>query len=78
MTVFRLRDSRDGNDPALSTKMFLVSSAENDDNSDVSSSNAHLGSSENNENGQRALDQKLARLQRAQKLLEKSQRKHSK
>lgn len=72
MTPFRSKTSDDKYEPALSTKMFLVSSADNDDISDGSSSQARLGSSENNYSGKQGLDEKMARLRRAQKLLERS------
>ncbi|KAJ4397016.1 hypothetical protein N0V93_001240 [Gnomoniopsis smithogilvyi] len=69
----------DGFDPSLTTKMYLVTSADDDENgSDKSSSNARLGSSDNNDNGNKTLEEKMARLKRAQKLLEKSQPKSQK
>lgn len=72
MAAFRPKNSKDGYDPALATKMFLISSADNDCASTTSSSNARLGSSDNNDGGKQILDEKLARLKRAQKLLAKS------
>lgn len=74
MTPFRSKISSDKYEPALSTKMFLISSADIHDTSDRSSSQARLGSSETNDNGKQGLDEKMARLRRAQKLLEKSHR----
>lgn len=78
MTTFRSKPSDDGYDPALSTKMFSVSPADNDDTSDKSSSHVGIGSSEYNDNGKQGLDEKMARLKRAQKLLERSQPKQGK
>lgn len=78
MIPFRSKPSGDKYDPALSTKMFLASTADNDDSSGKSSSHVRLGSSENNENGIQGLDEKMARLKRAQKLLERSQPKQAK
>lgn len=78
MAALRPKNSSEKYDPALSTKMFVVSSVDDDENSDKSSSNAGLGSSDNNDNGKRILGEKMARLKRAQKLLEKSQPKHGK
>lgn len=74
MTPFRPKSSSDRYDPALSTKMFFVSPADDDDDaSEKSSFDNRLGSSENNDNSKQGLDEKMARLKRAQKLLERSQ-----
>ncbi|KAJ4421625.1 hypothetical protein N0V82_003626 [Gnomoniopsis sp. IMI 355080] len=78
MTAFRSGNSEKRYDPALSTKMFSTSSADDDDNSDRSSSNFLPGSSDDNDNTKRVLDEKMARLKRAQKLLAKSASKQGK
>ncbi|KUI65998.1 hypothetical protein VM1G_01790 [Cytospora mali] len=63
-------DRRDGGwDPALSTRMFLVEAAD-DGGSNSTSAASRFDSSEA---GKQALDGRMARLKRAQKLLEKSQ-----
>lgn len=78
MTPFRPKPSSDRYDPALSTKMFFVSPSDNDNSSDKSSSENRLDSSENNDNGKQGLEEKMARLKRAQKLLGRSQPKQEK
>ncbi|KUI53929.1 hypothetical protein VP1G_01337 [Cytospora mali] len=63
-------DRRDGEwDPSLLTRMFLVEAA-NDGDSNSTSAASRFDSSDG---GKQALDGRMARLKRAQKLLEKSQ-----
>lgn len=76
MKAFRLKDRADSHDPALSTRMFTTVPDNDDDASDDSPSTVRFGSSDDNDHGKRVLDEKLARLRRAQKLLEKSQATH--
>lgn len=73
MTSLKIKDASDEHDPALSTKMFLVPPGGEDAGSNSSSSGARIGSSDDGDAGKRLLDERMARLRRAQKLLEKGQ-----
>lgn len=72
ITSLKPKDVDKTYDPALSTKMFLISPSDNEAGSNSTSSVAGLGSSKDNDDGNRALDEKMRRLRRAQKLMEKS------
>lgn len=72
MTSLKPKDASERYDPALSTKMFVVPAEGGDEaGSNRSSSAAGLGSSDDGDAGKRLLDERMARLKRAQKLLEK-------
>lgn len=71
MASLKVKDVDGHYDPALATKMFLAIPNKNNEKSNDSSSGADLGSSNDGDHGKKMLDERVARLQRAQKLLEK-------
>lgn len=76
MTSLKLKDADERYDPALSTKMFVIPPDGDDRGSNCSSSASRLASSDDDDDGdagKRLLNERMARLKRAQKLLEKGE-----
>lgn len=73
MASLKFKEVDGHHDPALSTKMFFVPFGDNNVGSNDSSSGSRLVSSDHDDDGKNLLAERVARLKRAQKLLEKGQ-----
>lgn len=71
----KTKNAEEKYDPTLATRMFLTPPSDNDVGSNNSSSVKHIDSLEDGGSGKQLLEEKMARLKRAQKLLKKSQSK---
>lgn len=73
MASLKMKDAEEKYDPSLATKMFLTPPGDNDVGSNKSSSAGRVDKSEDGGSGKKILQEKMARLKRAQELLKKSQ-----